>query len=120
MSVWKPESWVDGVYVGASVWWSARNDDGLNGAGIIFGFIWDQMQTGVVVQFPQTPYVVRYFIPFEALEEYWNQEGKMFVIQDAKFLGLVPERDFLLTHKVRSFHTVKHNRQRVPVWTQLR
>lgn len=126
MSAYNPENGIEGAFVGATVWWRQLYDDGLNGAGRIYGFVWDTSDNGAIIEFNQGVYTNRYFISFKELERVWK--NGTFYIDEAKFISIVTSRVWLVTNKVFPLGFIKRNQaglpkgkqQRVPVWTQYR
>lgn len=105
---------IDHVYCGAAVWWPQRHRDGHNGAGQIFGTIWDTEDNGDVLVFEHGPYHLYFFVRLDDYE--WN--GDMLVVQQPMFMELHPRRMYLVSKSVGTFCTIKHGIRRVPVWTQ--
>ena len=118
MSVYQPANGIEGSYIGAKIWWRQLYEDGLNGAGRIYGYVWDTDNNGVIIEFPQVQYISRYFLTHSDLETTWK-EG-MFYISEAKFIGIALNNPMLVTNKVLPLGVHRQNKQRIPVWTQFR
>jgi hypothetical protein len=112
--------WSDSLYITNQVWSQWRFENGLNGDGIIFGFI--DNPRGTVVEFPhKETWRVRYFVTNEHLEAVWSHKDGTFYITEAKRVEVIeriePYEDIGC---VRDLCTVMLYRRRVPVWTQFR
>jgi hypothetical protein len=114
---WKIKKGLDAIYSGAQVWWQDRDDCGQMGAGIIFGFIWDTPNNGVVLQFSQGNYYARYFIDFDLLVKSWNPDTQQFRIETAKLLVMADE--FKSTERTANLPMTSctRNNKAVPIWT---
>jgi len=119
MSAKRPENWVEGAYCGARVYSPWRESAGLISAGILYGFVWETDDNGVVFEFEHKEYLARFFIPFERLSNSWASNGLYYMASDVKFIGLVPFRTYRKETKVRPRATFRRGRTRVPIWSEL-
>ena len=107
----------DALYSGAPVWWQARHDSGKMGAGILFGSIWDTDNNGEVIEFSHDSFYARFFITTNVLTKCWDVSRQMFVIDDAKLLGLVDETKHEEQKFNRPYAFCTRNRKSVAIWT---
>lgn len=109
---------IDHVFCGAAVWWPQRHRDGHNGAGQIFGTIWDTDNNGDVLLFEHGKFQLYFFTKLDDYEWHGDDQDKgILVVRSPTFMELNPRRPYLVSRSIGAFCTIKHGIRRVPVWT---
>lgn len=95
MSAFHAENMWDGLYIGAAVYWGERQRAGLDPCGKIHAFVWhdipqNRKENGVVIEFEQDTFIIRFFISFEQLKlcTWLPGNGGTFFIDTALFVEL--------------------------------
>lgn len=121
MSAWQPETWYDGLFIGAEVWSRSRYESGLIASGKIFGVVWDSKENGAIVEFEQEGYWVRYFVNWKQFEEAWVTDGRRSIFSLGPDIRFVELREIKVYENLPAVEVVAKLRvkgKRVPVWSQ--
>lgn len=92
MSTWRPENWMEALFITAQVYCESRFINNLPAIGSVSAFVWDTKENGVLVDYFGDKYVSRYFVTFNELKNKWD--GKYLLMDEGMLCCVLPVSEY--------------------------